>query len=467
VSQPSAAPIPLRPGPPPRISIPLPHVSLPLKRFLATEAGGGALLLAAAVAALLWANLAGGTYEAVWGTEAAIRVGDATLSLDLRHWVNDGAMAIFFLVVGLEISRQVTVGELHSPRAVFVPAIGAVGGLLLPALLYLVFNHGGPAAHGWGIPMSTDTAFVVGILALFGPRCPDQLRLFLLTLSIVDDIGAITVMAVFYTEQVSMAGLAAAAGMVLVLIVLRWIGVWQLRAYALAGLALWAAVYASGVHATLSGVLLGLLVPATPVESEQSERVRFYGRAVVERADALRARLAASAVRATVPANDRLQDALHPVSAFFVVPLFGLANAGVRLDSETLRQAATSPVTIGLVVAMIAGKTIGISGFTAIALRTGLGDLPGRVRYGHLVGGALLGGVGFTIALFIADLAFRDETLRRQATIGVLAGSLLAAIFGSLALRYLGERLPLCSIEEDEEVPPLPPGPWRDPSLTS
>jgi Na+/H+ antiporter NhaA len=315
--------------------------------------------------------------------------------------------------------------------------------------------------------MSTDTAFVVGILALFGPRCPDQLRLFLLTLSIVDDIGAISVMAVFYTDHVSMPALAVAAGIVVVLIVLRWMGIWQLRAYALAGIALWAAVYASGVHATLAGVLLGLLVPATPVEPEQSERVRFYGRAVVERADALRARLAATAVRATVPANDRLQDALHPVSAFIVVPLFGLANAGVRLDTETLRQAVTSPVTVGLVVAMLAGKTIGISGLTAIALQTGLGDLPGRVRYGHLVGGALLGGVGFTISLFIADLAFDDETLRRQATIGVLAGSLLAAILGSLALRYLGERLPLCSIEEDEEMPPLPPGPWRDPSLTS
>jgi Na+:H+ antiporter, NhaA family len=467
VSQQPVAPIPLRPGPPPRVSIPLPHVSLPLKRFLATEAGGGALLLAAAVAALLWANLPGGTYETVWHTEAAIRLGDMTLALDLRHWVNDAGMAIFFLVVGLEVSRQVTVGELHRPRALFVPAFGAIGGLLLPALLYLLFNQGGPGAHGWGIPMSTDTAFVVGILSLFGPRCPDQLRLFLLTLSIVDDIGAISVMAIFYTDDVSVVALGMAAALVLVLVGLRWVGVWRLRWYVLTGLALWVAVYASGVHATLAGVLLGLLMPATPVDPEQSERVRFYGRAVIEQADALRARLAASAVRASVPVNDRFQDALHPLSAFVVVPLFGLANAGVRLDGETLRQAAMSPVTIGVVVALVVGKTVGISGLTALALRSGLGELPGRVRYGHLVGGAMLAGVGFTISLFIADLAFEDEALRREATIGVLAGSLIAAVLGSLALRYLGERLPLCSIDEDEEVPPLPPGPWRDPSLTT
>lgn len=464
----SGAPIPLRPGPPPRVSIPLPHVSLPLKRFLAAEAGSGALLLAAALAALLWANLAGNTYETTWATEAAVRAGDATLALDLRHWVNEAAMALFFLAVGLEISREVSVGELHSLRAVFVPAVGAIGGLLLPAVIYLVFNHDGPGARGWGIAMSTDTAFVIGILALFGPSCPDQLRLFLLTLSIVDDIGAITVMAVFYSGAVSVPALAVAGFLVAVIAGLRWLGVWQLRAYAVAGLALWVAVYASGVHPTLAGVLLGLLVPASPVGPEQLDRLRFYGRAVAEGADALRARLAASAARAAVPANDRLQDALHPISAYLVVPLFGLANAGARLNGEALRQAAASPITIGVLVGLLAGKTVGISGSTALALRARLGDLPGRVRYGHLVGGSVLSGVGFTLALFIAGLAFDDQVLREQARLGALAGSLVAALLGSVALRYLGERLPLCSIaDEAEEPPPLPPGPWRDPSLTS
>jgi NhaA family Na+:H+ antiporter len=465
VTRPSTAPLPPRPGPTARVSIPLPLVSRPLQQFLATDAGGAVLLLVAAVAALVWANLPGETYEAFWHTEAAVRVGDAVLSLDLRHWVNDALMSVFFLAVGLEISRQVSVGELHSARSLTVPVLGALGGLALPAALYFAFNAGGPGQHGWGIPVSTDTAFLVGILALFGPRCPDQLRLFLLTLAIADDIGAITVMAVFYTDEVSKPALITAALITALIATFRWAGVWQLRAYVLAGIALWAAVFASGVHATLAGVLLGLLVPAAPVDPAQRERLRFYGRGLIEWADPARARLAVSAARATVPANDRLQDALHPLSAYVVVPLFGLANAGVRLDAETVRAALTSPVTIGIVVALVVGKTVGISAGAAVALRTGIGDLPGRVRYGHLIGGAMLAGIGFTISLFIADLAFDDSALRDQAKIGVLAGSLLAAVLGSVALRYLGERLPLCSVDEPDGPPPLPGGPWRDPTL--
>jgi len=460
----TTTPLPPRPGPDARVSIPLPHVSLPLQRFLATEAGGALLLLIAAVAALVWANLPGETYEAFWHTEAAFRVGEWSMALDLRHWVNDGAMSVFFLAVGLEISREVTVGELHSPRAVVVPVFGAIGGLAVPAVIYLLFNAGGPGGHGWGIPVSTDTAFVVGVLALFGPRCPDQLRLFLLTLAIADDIGAITVMAIFYTHGISIPALLVSSLLVAVLVGLRWARFWQLRVYILVGVALWIAVYASGLHPTLAGVIVGLLVPANPVDPIQRERLRFYGRAVIEWADATRARLAISAARATVPANDRLQYALHPLSAYLVVPIFGLANAGVRLDAHTLHAAARSPVTIGVIVALVAGKTIGISAGAAVALKARLGDLPGQVRYGHLIGGALLGGIGFTISLFITDLAFDDVLLRQQAKIGVLAGSLLAAVFGSLALRYLGERLPLCSIDDPAGVPALPDGPWLDPT---
>jgi Na+/H+ antiporter NhaA len=456
--------VPVRPGPAARITVPLPYVSPSLRSFLATEAGGAVLLLVAAALALVWANVPGGGYEAFWHTPTLLRVGTVSVELDLRHWVNDAAMSLFFLVVGLEISREVTVGELHSLRSVVVPALGAVGGLALPAVIYALFQSGGAAAAGWGIPMSTDTAFLVGVLALFGPRCPDQLRLFLLTLAIVDDIGAILVMAVFYTDSVRPAALGAAAALVVVLGVLRWAGVWQVAPYLLVGLALWGAVYASGVHPTLAGVLVGLLVPAARVEPEQGERLRFYGRAVIEHADAGRARLAVSAARATVPANDRLQAALHPVSAFAVIPLFGLANAGVALDGGTLRAALTSTVTLGVFTGLVVGNAVGISVLAGVALRTGLGSLPGRVRYGHLVGGAVLAGIGFTIALFITDLAFDDAALRRQATVGVLAGSFVAAVLGSLLLRYLGERLPLCSVDDDG-VPELPSGPWRDPSL--
>jgi Na+:H+ antiporter, NhaA family len=445
--------------------VPLPYVSPSLRRFLADEAGGAALLLAAAVVALVWANIPAAGYEAFWHTPTLVRVGSLSISLDLRHWVNDAAMSVFFLVVGLEISREVTVGELHSFRSVVVPALGAVGGLALPAVLFALFNAGTPAVVGWGIPMSTDTAFLVGILALFGPRCPDQLRLFLLTLAIVDDIGAILVMAVFYTPRVDVTALVVAAALVAVLGLLRWARVWQLAPYLLAGLALWGSVYASGVHPTLAGVLVGLLVPAARVDPEQRERLRFYGRAVIEHADPAKARLAVSAARATVPANDRLQNALHPVSAFVVIPLFGLANAGVVLDGATLRAAATSRITLGIVVALVVGNAVGISLLAGIALRTGLGELPGRVRYGHLVGGAVLAGIGFTIALFITDLAYpAAPLLRREATVGVLAGSLVAAVLGSLLLRYLGERLPLCSVDDPEQLPELPTGPWLDPT---
>jgi Na+:H+ antiporter, NhaA family len=456
---------PTRPGPALRISMPRPYRSPRLRQFLADESGGAVLLLAATVLAVAWANLLGDRYEAFWRTDVLLQVGHWSQSLDLRHLVNDGAMVVFFLAVGLEISRQVTVGELRDRRLVVAPALGAIGGLALPAVLYLLVAGGGPGAAGWGIPISTDTAFLIGVLALFGPRCPDQLRLFLLTLAIVDDLGAISVVALFYTEHVTVPALVAVAALTLVLALLRWIGVWELTPYVIVGFALWAAVYASGLHPTLAGVLVGVLLPTAPVEPEQTERLRFYGRAVIERADAVRARLATAAARAAVPANERLQDVLHPVSAFVVVPLFGLANAGVRLDAGTLAAAVRSEVTIGIVVALLLGNAIGITVGAGLALMTGVGLLPGRVRYGHLLGGAVLAGIGFTISLFITDLAFHDETLRQEAKIGVLCGSLLAAVLGSLLLRYLGDRLPLCSLEDSVDPPALPSGPWRDPTL--
>jgi len=460
----STASLPPRPGPRNRLSSALPLVPQPVTRFLNTEAGSGLLLLAAAVAALVWANIPGGHYEWVWTTEASIRLGDWGITLDLRHWINDAAMAIFFLTVGLEINREVTVGELRRGRYVLAPVFGAAGGVIVPALVYYAFNAGTPAEHGWGIPISTDTAFLLGILALFGPRCPDQLRLFFLTLAIVDDIVAILVMAIFYTPDLRMVPLIVAVALAVLLFVLRWTGVWQLRLYAVVGVALWVAVYESGIHPTLAGVVIGLLVPATPVDPRLLEFLRFYGRGLIERADAQRARLTVQAARATVPANDRMQDALHPVSAYLIVPVFALSNAGVLINHESLSRAVSSPITIGIVVALVVGKTVGISLGTSIALWTKLGELPGRVRYGHLVGGAALAGIGFTIGLFITDLAFDDPMLIADAKLGVLAGSVMAAVVGSLALRYLGERLPLCLVEDDKAVPALPSGPWTDPT---
>jgi len=454
---------PPRPGPASRVS--LPTLSPSSKLYVGTEAGGSALLLVATLTALLWANSPwSGSYDAFWSTTATIGVGDLALSMDLEHWVNDAAMALFFLVVGLEITREVSTGELRDRRNVAAPALGALGGLLVPAALYLAVNPSGPASAGWGIVMSTDTAFVLGILALFGPRCPDRLRLFLLTLAIVDDIGAISVMALFYSGDLDLSALAVSGVLVAVLVGLRWMGVWRLAPYVVTGIALWLAVHASGVHATLAGVLVGLLLPSKPTAPEVLDRTRDYGRALREAPDPERAQLARLAVAATVPAGARLQQTLHRWTAYGVVPVFGLANAGVPLDLETLRTAATSPVTLGIATALVVGNAIGITAGAAVALRTGWGVLPGGVRWSHLMAGATLAGIGFTISLFITDLAFADDRLREQATIGILAGSVVAAVAGVVLLRALGERFSLCS-PESEGPPALPPRPWIQPSV--
>jgi NhaA family Na+:H+ antiporter len=331
----------------------VPGPSPAFRRFISQESGSAALLLAATVLALVWANSPWSQdLEELWRSTAAVGLGDLALELDLRHWVNDAAMAIFFLVVGLEITREISTGELRDRRTLAVPALGALGGLAVPALLYLLFNSSGEAARGWGIVMSTDTAFVLGVLALFGPRCPDRLRLFLLTLAIVDDVGAISVMAIFYSDDISLPALGGAAVVLVTLVAMRRLGVWRLAPYVVAGVVLWLALHASGVHATLTGVLLGLLVPTNHPRQEDIDRIPTYGRALVERPDAERVNLAVLAARATVPANARLMRVVHPWSAFVVIPLFGLANAGVSLDADALRVAATSPVTIGVIVAL-------------------------------------------------------------------------------------------------------------------
>ena len=455
----------LRPGPPLRFVTP--QMTPAVRRFIANEAGSAAVLLGATVIALIWANTPlRDSYAGFWETPIRFAVGEHGLSLDLRHFVNDAAMAVFFLVLGLEVTREVRAGELQDLRTITVPAFGAIGGMLLPIGIFLAINHSGPAAHGWGIVMSSDTAFVLGVLALFGPRCPDQLRLFLLALAVVDDIGAITVMAVFYTAQVKMMPLVLAALIVLGFLLLRWLGVWRLTPYVLLTIALWSATYASGVHPTLAGVLAGVLIPAR--STGQVRRVRelaVFGRALIENPSAGGVRLANLAASATVSANERLQVWLHPYSAYFVIPAFGLANAGVDLSAHTLRAAATSPITLGVAVALLFGNAIGITAASVLALRTGAGVLPGRVRYSHLFGGAVLAGIGFTISLFITDLAFDDPLMRDQAKIGILAGSLIAALLGAWILRVMGERTSLCSPMGESAPTSLPPLPWSAPDF--
>jgi Na+:H+ antiporter, NhaA family len=436
-----------------------------LRQFLATEAGGATLLLGAAVLALVWANSPwADSYETLWHTPAAITVGNFAVELDLQHWINDAAMSLFFLVVGLEISRELTTGEFTDRRLVVVPALGALGGVLVPALIYLAFNPSGETARGWGIAMSSDTAFVIGVLALFGPRCPDRLRLFLLALAIVDDVAAIGVMAVFYTDHVSVPALIVVAGILVGLLGLRQVGIRRPVWYVVPGVALWLAVYESGIHPTLAGVLLGVIIPTRPAPRCTPGSMTEQIRALLEHPTAGGARKAVLAAQSAVSPNERIQHALHPWTSYVVVPIFGLANAGVSLGAEALRAAAESSVTWGLIVALVVGNTIGITVGATIALRTGLGDLPGRVRYGHLLGGAALCGIGFTIALFITGLAFDSEVLRSRAIIGILVGSLVAAIAGSVLLRFFGERSPLCSPETEEAATlSLPSLPWREP----
>jgi NhaA family Na+:H+ antiporter len=459
----TGATVPPRPGPPSRL--PHPAFTSSLRQFLATEIGSGLLLIGATVLALAWANSPwGGAYERLWATEAGVRVGDLGLVMDLRHWVDDGLMAVFFLVVGLEVTREVTVGELRDRRTVGVPVLAALGGMVLPALIFLAVNGGGPGARGWGIAMATDIAFVLGALALLGPRCPDQLRLFLLTVAIVDDIGAILVIAVFYSDDLSAVPLLAAVALVGGLVALRWIRVWRNPAYVVVGLALWLAVLESGVHATIAGVLIGLLV-ATRAPSPANE-ADPYARALAEDPPtAEQARLTRLAATATVSPNERIQHSLHPYTSYLIVPLFALANAGVRLDAETLRTALRSPVTLGIVAALALGKSIGITGSTLLGLRLRLGVLPGSITRGQLTGGATLAGIGFTVALFITDLAFDDPALREQAVVGVLAGSLIAAALGWLIFHLLGDHGGICAPPDgEEELPQLPPRPWLEPA---
>jgi NhaA family Na+:H+ antiporter len=362
-----------------------------LREFLATEQAGGVVLLGASIGALFWANsLWQHGYESLWSTRAA--------GLTLHEWANDALMAVFFLVAGLEIKRELVVGELRDPRRAAVSAVAALGGMLVPALLYVAIARSSPALDGWAIPMATDIAFALGVVALVGDRVPSSLRLFLLTLAIVDDLGAIAVIAVFYSEGIDGPALIGAVAVVVVLALLTRAGVrqwWVLGPFAVA---LWVLVHASGVHATIAGVALGLLMPVDAIE--------------------------------------RLEHRLHPFTSFVVVPLFALANAGVHLTGDVLRDASTSPITIGVVVGLVAGKVIGITGATWIASRARLGGLPDGVEWRAFVGMAMVAGIGFTVSLFVTELAFGAGVLADRARIGVLAASAIAGTLGALVLRY-------------------------------
>ncbi|HEV2752743.1 MAG TPA: Na+/H+ antiporter NhaA [Solirubrobacteraceae bacterium] len=414
----------------------------PLRDFLTTEAGGASVLLAATVLALVWANSPlAGSYEALWATELAITLGGAELSLDLRHWVNDGLMVFFFFVIGLEVRRELSMGELTDRHRAVLPAVAAVAGLLVPVGVYLAFTAGGPGAQGFGAAMATDTAFMLGALALVGPRCPTQLRVFLLTVAVFDDIGAIGVIALFYTEGLDVVALAIALGFLGGVLLLRRLRVWRAPGYLVVGIGLWVATVASGVHPSVAGIVLGLLTPAYPPARDAVQRATQVARSFGQSPTPGLARSAKLSMEAAVSSNERLTHLLHPWTSYVVVPIFALANAGIALDGGTLGRALTSPVAIGILVALVAGKLLGVGLVSWVVVRSGVGALPRGVESHQLAGAAAIAGIGFTVSLFIVDLAFAEQpALREEAKVGILFAGLAAAALGWALFRTLGRR---------------------------
>jgi len=412
------------------------QLSAPARRFLSTEAGSAGLLLAATVAALLWANSPwSGSYESLWATEAGISIGGRELAMDLEHWVNDGLMALFFFVIGLEVRREFSVGELTNPRRAAIPVVAAVGGLVVPALLYLALAPGGEAARGWGVVIGTDTAFMLGALAVVGPTFATQLRIFLLTLTVIDDIVAVSAIGLFYSDALDLGSLALMAVLGAAMGLMSRYGVWRAAPYVLVGLALWLATVDAGLHASIAGMLGGLLVAAHPPHREAVERAAGRFRAFRQSPDVQVGRSAKLGLVRAVSVNERLQVTMHPWASYVIVPVFALVNAGVDLRDGVLGDALTSRVTWAVAGALVLGKVLGVGLASFAGVRTGLGRLPQGVGFGHVFGGAALSGIGFTVSLLIAGLAFEDEALQDQAVVGVLIAAVLATALGWAVFR--------------------------------
>jgi Na+:H+ antiporter, NhaA family len=420
----------------------------PLQSFLQTEISSAILLLAAAALALVWANSPWReSYEELWRTVVTIGVGDWNLSQDLRHWVNDGLMSLFFLVVGLEVKREFLTGELRGPRAAALPVVAALGGMVVPALIYAALNAGSDGSSGWGIPTATDIAFALGILTLAARSAPSSLKPFLLTLAIVDDIGAIIVIALFYSEGVSVLPLLIAAILLAFMIALQRFDVRATVVYVALGASVWIAFDRSGVHPAIAGVILGFITPSEPFQrpSAVSEEAVRTAESTIDDpdppdADAPQWLRLAWLSREAVSPLARVEATLHPWTSYLIVPLFALANAGVELSGEALRGSTTSTVTLGVVLGLVVGKMVGITAASAIAIRTDLGHLPSGSTWRHMVGLGAVAGVGFTVSLFITELAFTRARLAEEAKVGILVASVIAAVLGFLILRSGSER---------------------------
>ncbi len=426
------------------------------QEFIHLEASSGILLLICTIIALIWANSPwADSYTRLWGTPFTISFGEAGLSKALILWINDGLMAVFFFVVGLEIKREILDGELSSPRQAALPIAAALGGMVVPALLYTLLNLGTPGISGWGIPMATDIAFALGVLALLGNRIPLSLKVFLTALAIVDDLGAVMVIALFYTAEIAWTYLGISAGLFGLLMVINRFGVRSLSVYILIGLVLWVMVLKSGVHATVAGVLLAMAIPSqtkTRVDNFVEQQHVFldeldsHDDGVVpeqlneQQQSAVQA-IETSATNLQSPLQ-RLEHALHPWVAFFIMPIFALANAGVAIEGS-IGASLTETVSLGIIAGLAIGKPLGITLFSWLALRIGLATLPADISMKHIHGAGWIAGIGFTMALFIAGLAFGSSPLLTTAKIGILAASLLAGGIGFLILRRIKPIQPL------------------------
>ncbi|QFT54095.1 Na+/H+ antiporter NhaA [Microbulbifer sp. THAF38] len=439
----------------------------PFEEFIHRQSSSGILLMLSALAALIIANSPlEDAYKHLLHMPISLNAGDWEFSLSLHHWINDGLMAIFFFLVGLELKREFMVGELSDLRQAVLPVMAAIGGMVVPALIYAAFNAGGEAERGWGIPMATDIAFAVGCIALLGNRVPRAVVTFLVALAIVDDLGAILVIAIWYTEQVNVAALIAAGCLIVIMWLLKAAGVRNSPAYVFVGILLWYEFYLAGVHATIAGVITAMALPAKPkydpvaFSTFVKDIIRSFDRCFrpgdkIIANDALRARVMAlgNGVNLAQSPLQRMETRLHIPVGFLVIPIFALANAGIPFDSFTSSAAVFNPVTLGVIAGLVFGKLIGIVGATWIGWKLGLGKLPKLASFQHIVGVALLGGIGFTMSIFISELAFSGEgDLLIQAKAGILIASVIAGIAGFLVLRAAPVSEEFDAQADDEDV---------------
>ena len=420
---------------------------LPVQQYIHTASGGGLILLVATIIALVWANSPwSDLYHDILETHLSFDLAIIAVDMSLHHWINDGLMALFFFVVGLEIKREIFFGHFSTIRGAALPAIAALGGMVVPAGLYLAFNAGGEGARGWGIPMATDIAFALGVLALLGRRIPSELRVFLLGLAVVDDLGAIIVIAVAYTESISFPYLGMVAVLAIATMVVNRSGFRHAAITSALGFLIWFAMLKSGVHATIAGVIFGLLTSARPQYSREKfaedyeKLIAEYREALfageTERADALLGEMEVLAQGSESP-MERLERLTHPWASYVILPVFALANAGLSFSGVDFGSVISSDVTIGVMVGLLLGKVVGITLFPWVASWFGIVKLPPEVSWGGVLGVGFLGGIGFTVAIFISSLAFTDPQLALNSQFGIMCASALAGLVGYSILRFV------------------------------